>query len=235
MTPRLVVALDVPTLGEAVDLARAVGPYAGMVKVGLELFCAEGPRAVAACAEASGRPVFLDLKLHDIPATVEAAARAAAGSGAALITAHAGGGAAMLAAAVRGAGERAKILAVTVLTSLGDADLAEIGLAGPAEAAVMRLARLALASGAAGVVCASAEAAQVRAALGPGALLAVPGIRPQGADPGDQVRAATPERAVLAGADLLVVGRPIRDAADPAKAAQALARAIESAGRLRSG
>lgn len=226
---RLIVALDLPTLDQAVALARAVGPHVGLVKVGLELFCAEGPRAVAACAEAAGRPVFLDLKLHDIAATVEAAARSAAAAGAAMLTVHASGGLAMLQAAVRGAGGRTRILGVTVLTSLGEGELAEVGLAGPIEAAVLRLARLCASAGTGGVVCSPREAAVVRAAVGPNMALVVPGIRPEGVDKGDQVRAATPERAVLAGADYLVVGRPVRDAPDPAEAARRIALAIEAA------
>jgi orotidine-5'-phosphate decarboxylase len=193
--------------------------------VGLELFAAEGPAAVRAAA-ALGRPVFLDLKLHDIPNTVEGAARSAAGSGAALLTVHASGGAAMIRAAVRGAGPGVRILAVTVLTSLDAATLDAIGLAGPPEAAVVRLARLAIDAGAGGIVCSPQEVAAVRAAVGPGPLLVIPGVRPAGAAKGDQARTATPAEAVAAGADVLVIGRPLRDAPDPAAAARAISGSI---------
>jgi orotidine-5'-phosphate decarboxylase len=170
--------------------------------------------------------VFLDLKLHDIPATVEGAARSAAATGAALLTVHASGGADMVAAAVRGAGPGTRVLAVTVLTSLDAAALEAIGLAGPPDAAVVRLARLAVAAGAGGLVCSPHEVAQVRAAVGPGPLLVVPGVRPAGAAKGDQARVATPEDAVRAGADVIVIGRPLRDAPDPVAAARAIAATI---------
>ncbi len=227
MTPqdRICAALDFGSWPEAEPFARAVAPVVGMLKVGLELFAAQGPAAVRAAA-ALGRPVFLDLKLHDIPNTVEGAARSAAASGAALLTVHASGGPRMVEAAVRGAGGKLRILAVTVLTSLDEAQLGLIGLAGPAEQAVVRLARLAVKAGAGGVVCSPLEVAAVRAALGPGPLLVVPGVRPAGAAPGDQQRVATPAEAVRAGADVLVLGRPLRDAADPAVAARAIAAEI---------
>ncbi len=222
---RICAALDFPTWAAAEPFARAVAPEVGLVKVGLELFAAEGPAAVRAAASL-GRPVFLDLKLHDIPNTVEGAARSAAASGASLLTVHAAGGEEMVRAAVRGAGGRLRVLAVTVLTSLDDAALARIGLSGPAEAAVLRLARLALAAGAGGLVCSPREVAAVRAAVGPGPLLVVPGVRPTGVSRGDQARVATPAEAVRAGADVLVLGRPLREAADPAAAARAIAAAL---------
>lgn len=229
MTPaareRICAALDFPAWAAAEPFARAVAPEVGMLKVGLELFAAEGPAAVRAAA-ALGRPVFLDLKLHDIPNTVEGAARSAAASGASLLTVHASGGEAMVRAAVRGAGERLRVLAVTVLTSLDDAALAAVGLAGPAGAAAIRLARLAVAAGAGGIVCSPREVAAVRAAVGPGPLLVVPGVRPAGSARGDQVRVATPAEAVRAGADVLVLGRPLRDAPDPAAAARAIAASL---------
>lgn len=227
MTPRdrLCAALDFPTWAAAAPFARAVAPEVGMLKVGLELFAAEGPPAVRAAA-ALGRPVFLDLKLHDIPNTVEGAARSAARSGAALLTVHASGGAEMVAAAVRGAGPGVRVLAVTVLTSLDAAALEAIGLAGPPEAAVVRLARLAVGAGAGGLVCSPLEVAAVRAAVGPGPLLVVPGVRPAGAALGDQSRVATPEAAVRAGADVIVLGRPLRDSPDPAAAARAIAAGL---------
>jgi orotidine-5'-phosphate decarboxylase len=219
---RLCAALDFPTWSAAEPFARAVAPEVGLLKVGLELFVAEGAPAVRA-ARALGRPVFLDLKLHDIPNTVEGAARSAAATGAALLTVHASGGPEMIRAAVRGAGPTVGILAVTVLTSLDAATLARVGLAGPPEDAVVRLARLAMDAGARGIVCSPLEVAAVRAAVGPGALLVIPGVRPAGAAIGDQSRVATPREAVRAGADVLVIGRPLRDAPDPAAAARAIA------------
>jgi orotidine-5'-phosphate decarboxylase len=219
---RLCSALDFGSWAEAEPFARRIAPEVGMLKVGLELYVAEGPPVVRAAA-ALGRPVFLDLKLHDIPATVEGAARSAAATGAALLTVHAAGGPEMVRAAVRGAGPGVRILAVTVLTSLDAAALERIGLAGPPEAAVVRLAVLAVEAGAGGLVCSPQEVAAVRAAVGPGPLLVVPGVRPAGAAPGDQARVATPAQAVAAGADVIVVGRPLRDAADPVAAARAIA------------
>ncbi|HEX9051108.1 MAG TPA: orotidine-5'-phosphate decarboxylase, partial [Anaeromyxobacter sp.] len=152
--------------------------------------------------------------------------RSAAATGAALLTVHAAGGPEMVRAAVRGAGPATRVLAVTVLTSLDAAALAAIGLAGPPEAAVVRLARLAIDAGAGGLVCSPQEVGAVRAAVGPGPLLVVPGVRPAGAAKGDQARVATPEDAVRAGADVIVVGRPLRDAPDPVAAARAIAAAI---------
>jgi orotidine-5'-phosphate decarboxylase len=225
---RICAALDFPTWAAAEPFARAIAADVGMLKVGLELFAAEGPAAVRAAA-ALGRPVFLDLKLHDIPNTVEGAARSAAASGAALLTVHASGGAEMVAAAVRGAGPRLRVLAVTVLTSLDAAALGAVGLAGAPEEAVVRLARLAVGAGAGGLVCSPLEVAAVRAAVGPGPLLVVPGVRPEGAARGDQARVATPAAAVRAGADVLVLGRPLRDAPDPAAAAREIVRALAAA------
>ena len=222
---RICAALDAPTWAEGEPFARAVAPHVGMLKVGLELFAAEGPAAVLAAARL-GRPVFLDLKLHDIPNTVEGAARSAARSGAALLTVHAAGGAEMVRAAVKGAGPGVRVLAVTVLTSLDDSALLAIGLAGPAEAAVVRLARLAVGAGAGGLVCSPHEVAAVRAAVGPGPLLVVPGVRPPGAEKGDQARVATPAEAVKAGADVVVIGRPLRLAPDPAQAARDIAATL---------
>jgi orotidine-5'-phosphate decarboxylase len=224
---RICAALDFPAWREAEPFARAVAPAVGMLKVGLELFAAEGPPAVRAAA-ALGRPVFLDLKLHDIPNTVEGAARSAAASGASLLTVHASGGPAMVAAAVKGAAGKLRVLAVTVLTSLDAAALAAIGLEGPPEAAVVRLARLAVEAGAGGLVCSPHEVRAVRAAVGPRPLLVVPGVRPPGAARGDQARVATPAEAVAAGADVIVVGRPLRDAPDPVAAARAIAASLDS-------
>lgn len=223
---RLIVALDLAEAQAAAALAGRLAGAVGLVKVGLELFVAEGPAGVARVAEA-GLPVFLDLKLHDIPNTVAGAVRSAARLGAAMLTLHAAGGAAMIAAAreaaERAAGPRPLLLAVTVLTSLEGPDLDAIGLSGPAETAVLRLARLALAAGADGLVCSPREVAALRAAFGPAPVLVVPGIRPAGCAADDQRRTMTPTEAVAAGADWLVIGRPITRTPDPLAAAHAIA------------
>lgn len=220
----LIVALDTTEVSRATALARAVAPCCGMVKLGLEFFLAHGAPGLAAVGAAS---VFLDLKLHDIPNTVAGAVRAVLPTRPALLTLHAAGGAAMLAAA-RQAGERAgaarpKLLAVTVLTSLDAEALHATGIAGGPRQQVLRLARLALAAGADGLVCSPLEVAMLRDALGDAPLLVVPGIRPAGSDPGDQARVMTPGEAARAGADWLVVGRPITQSPDPAAAAAAIA------------
>ncbi|BCX17589.1 MAG: orotidine 5'-phosphate decarboxylase [Geminicoccaceae bacterium] len=220
----VVAAIDRPDLESALGLARRLAGAVGGLKLGLELFVAEGPAAVRALAS-TGLPIFLDLKLHDIPNTVAGAVRAAAGLGVALLTVHASGGRAMLEAAVEAARAfptRPRLLAVTVLTSLDADDLAATGVAGgPLEQAV-RLARLAREAGLDGMVCSPLEIAAIRAAVGPEPLLVVPGIRPAGATSGDQKRVMSPAAALAAGADLLVVGRPITAAPDPAAAARAI-------------
>ena len=220
---RICAALDVPDPAAAEKLASRLAGHVGLFKVGLELFVAHGRAAVEAVRK-FGLPIFLDLKLHDIPQTVESAARAAAALGVEYVTVHASGGAEMIRAARR-ALPRTKLLAVTALTSLGPEDLDAIGLA---RDVVPRLARLAVAAGADGVVCSPQEVAALRAALGPAPLLVVPGIRPAGAAKGDQRRTGTPAEAVRAGASILVIGRPLRDAPDPAAAADAIAREIAS-------
>ena len=231
---RIVAALDVPDPGAAAALAGRLAGHVGMFKVGLELFVAHGRVAVDA-VRTFGLPIFLDLKLHDIPQTVEAAARGAGALGAALVTVHASGGSEMIAAARRGlsAGAAAagvaapKLLAVTVLTSLSADDLRALGFAGtPAEAA-LRLARVAVKAGADGLVCSPEEVAHLRRELGPSLLLVVPGIRPAGAASSDQRRTGTPRAALQAGASYLVVGRPLRDAPDPAAAADSIAADLE--------
>ncbi len=229
---RLCVALDVPDLGRVRDLARTLGGRVGTFKVGLEAFVAHGAAALEA-ARAGGAGIFLDLKLHDIPRTVGAAVRAAGGLGAELLTVHALGGPAMISAA-REAAEamgpaRPRLLAVTVLTSHGPDELEALGLAGPPAEAVLRLARLAIRAGADGLVASAREAPALRAALGPDVLLVTPGIRPAGAARGDQVRVTTPADAIRAGSDLLVVGRPIVAAEDPAAAADAILAEIRAA------
>jgi orotidine-5'-phosphate decarboxylase len=218
---RLIAALDASSRGDADALIARLGGVPGWVKLGLELFCAEGPLLVADYA-ARGYRVMLDLKLHDIPETVARATARVAALGAGLLTVHAGGGRAMLEAAVRAAGPT-RVLAVTVLTSLDDADLAQIGAQGPVRDLVVKRARLAIATGCAGVVASPHEIAAVRAVAPAGFLIVTPGVRPAGADTGDQKRVMTPRQAREAGADLVVVGRPLRDAADPAAAARAVA------------
>lgn len=232
---RIAVALDASERSRILELARFVGPEVGVLKVGLEAFCAHGPglvREVAAIA-----PVFLDLKLHDIPNTVGGAAAAAARTGASILNVHAGGGLEMM----RAAGERAReaaaaaglpvprVIAVTVLTSLDAAALSAVGLAGTPREAALRLALLGREAGLDGVVCSPEEITAIRSACGPEFLLVVPGIRPAGSEAGDQKRIATPGAAARAGADLLVIGRPITGAPDPAGAARAIAAEIDGA------
>ena len=214
-------ALDVKDPAAAERLASRLAGHVGLFKVGLELFLAHGRASVDAIRK-FGVPIFLDLKLHDIPQTVERAARGVAELGVDYLTVHASGGSEMIRAARR-ALPRTKLLAVTALTSLGPDDLDAVGLA---RDAVPRLARLAVAAGADGVVCAPQEVSALRASLGPELLLVVPGIRPAGTAPGDQRRTATPAEAIRAGASILVIGRPLRDASDPAAAADAIAREI---------
>jgi orotidine-5'-phosphate decarboxylase len=221
----IAVALDAPDLETAARWAALTTPYVSTVKIGLELYLRYGPEVVASVRGASGVAVFLDLKLHDIPATVAGAARAVGRLRPALLTVHAAAGAAAIRAAVQAAPDT-KIVAVTVLTSLCDADLDEIGLAGPVSDAVRRLAVLAVKAGARGLVCSPQEVAAVRAEVGPQITLITPGVRPTGSDAHDQARIATPEQALRAGADLLVIGRPITGAADPGAAAAALAGSI---------
>lgn len=217
---RLIVPLDVPSAAEADALLARLGGVPSWIKIGLELFCAEGPAIVSRYA-ARGLRVMLDLKLHDIPETVARAASRVASLGAGLLTVHAGGGRAMLEAAARSAGET-RVLAVTVLTSLDDSDLAAIGAEGPVAALVRRRAALAFAAGCHGVVASPHEVAIIRSIAPPGFLVVTPGVRPAGSAAGDQKRVMTPREARAAGADLVVVGRPLRDALDPAAAARAV-------------
>jgi orotidine-5'-phosphate decarboxylase len=226
---RVVFPLDFSTLAEAREAAELLAPAVGVMKVGLELFVREGP---AAARLGSGCEVFLDLKLHDIPETVERAVTGVAALGVRYLTVHAAGGTAMLARAVAAAAKAPTpltILAVTVLTSLDAGDLAAQGIPGEAQDHVLRLARLAWEAGVRGFVASASEARGLRAALGPEALLVTPGIRPEGAGVGDQKRVATPAQAIADGADLLVVGRPIRDAADRLAAAKAVVAEIARA------
>lgn len=228
---RLITALDVPDGPAALELAARLGPAGGFVKVGLELFSAGGPPVVTAL-RGLGRDVFLDLKYHDIPNTVAAAARQAARLGASLCTIHAGNGRAALAAAAEALaatapgpdGRRPALLAVTVLTSLSEADLEEVAPGGGALAdRVARLASLAWDSGCDGLVCSAADLPALRRVVGPGPLVVTPGIRPADGSADDQKRIATPAQAAAAGADFLVIGRPVTQAPDPAAALAAIA------------
>jgi len=223
---RIAVALDVDTLDDAVALASQLTGHVGWFKVGLELFGAYGPTAVEQIATFG--PVFLDLKLHDIPTTVERAARSVARLGASLLTVHAGGGDTMMKAACHGFGDAGDILAVTVLTSLSDAELAAVGTDGAA-VQVVRLATLAQQAGVPGLVCAPKDLVRVRGAVGATMRLVTPGIRLSGGDVNDHARSATPAMALRDGADLLVVGRPITRASDPVAAANAIAAELAGA------
>lgn len=228
---RILVALDVPSKEQAVALARPLrGEVAGF-KVGLELLMGEGPEIITDIADL-GLPIFADAKLHDIPNTVANAIRRLGERGARWVTVHASGGMEMMKAAVDGlhdgTSKSAGVLAVTVLTSMTDEELTEQGIGLPASTQVSRLAAMAADCGVEGVVCAVPEARSVKA-LTLGLAIVTPGIRPAGADNDDQARVATPAVAVDAGADLIVVGRPITMAADPVAAARAINAEIEAA------
>lgn len=219
-SPRLIVALDFPEQAPALALARLLNPLSCRVKVGKELFTRCGPSVVEALQDL-GFDVFLDLKFHDIPETVKKACRAASELGVWMLNVHALGGSRMMIAAREGvdlAARRPILIAVTILTSLGETDLLEIGLAGNAEDHVARLASLAQVAGLDGVVCSAREASLVRDRVGADFLRVTPGIRPASASLDDQVRVMTPAQALDAGSHYLVVGRPITHAADPALA-----------------
>ena len=228
MTPteRIFVALDTAETETALALARRLAGLVGGVKLGKQLFTAEGP-AAARKLSAAGLKVFLDLKFHDIPATVAGAVAAAVALGPTMLTVHAAGGRAMMQAAAKAAAaagmRRPLVLGVTVLTSLADRELAETGVAGTAAEQVLRLARLAKESDLDGVVCSPREVNMLRRALGRDFKLVVPGIRPEWAASDDQKRVMTPREALAAGADYLVIGRPITAAKDPADAARRIA------------
>lgn len=223
-TNPIVVALDVPDLDEAVTLATQLRDHVGWFKVGLELFAAHGPAAVEAIRPHG--PIFLDVKLHDIPTTVERASRRFASLGVGLMTVHASGGAQMVEAAVRGLGDEGEVLGVTVLTSTSDAELAAIGSPHASEQ-VPRLAHLAVEAGAPGLVCAPQDVAAVRSEVGDAIRLVTPGVRPAGSGDDDHARAATPAEAIASGADLLVIGRPITRADDPVAAARAISMSLQ--------
>jgi orotidine-5'-phosphate decarboxylase len=228
MRERLIVALDVSSAGEAQQLVQKVGEAAGIYKVGLQLFTAQGPGIVRDLV-GSGKRVFLDLKLHDIPNTVSHAVKAARELGAYMLTVHAGGGAAMLRAAVEAAQGSLNVLAITVLTSLTDEDIQETGISGRVADQVLRMAALAQTAGCQGIVASPREANLVRKALGEGFAIVTPGIRPAGAEINDQQRIATPAQAISNGASHIVVGRPITHAPDPAQAALAIIAEMEQA------
>lgn len=218
-------AVDTTDVAAASALVAACAPHIGGVKLGLEFFCANGAAGVAAVMAGTGLPLFLDLKLHDIPNTVGSAVAALAPLAPSILTIHAAGGTAMAKAARAAAPEATRIVAVTVLTSLDDADLVAAGVADGAGAQVARLAGVARAGGLQGVVASAHEAAAVRA-MWPDALIVVPGVRPAGADMGDQKRVMTPAAALAAGASVLVIGRPITAAVSPADAAAEIAASL---------
>jgi orotidine-5'-phosphate decarboxylase len=228
---RLIVALDVPNAASAARLVAQLEGACQWFKVGLELFVAAGPAVVEPLVR-RGHSVFLDLKFHDIPNTVAAAVRSAAALGVRMITVHAAGGPAMLAAArgaLDGVEDPPELLAVTVLTSMDAAQLSAIGVERSPSEQVELLARMGLAAGLRGFVCSPQEAATLRALTGPEGVLVVPGIRPAGAETGDQKRIATPAEALRQGASYLVVGRPITQAPDPGEAVDAILREMAEA------
>jgi orotidine-5'-phosphate decarboxylase len=225
---RLAVALDLPNEQEALNLVDRLGDTCHWFKVGMELYYAAGNSIVKKLRD-RGFNIFLDLKLHDIPNTVAGAVRSATEAGASLLTIHASGGRAMMTAAAEAASAPGspRLLAVTVLTSMDASELAGIGITASPADQVLRLAKLAQASGIDGMICSPEEVAMLRKETGPDTLLVVPGIRPAGAAIGDQKRIATPAQAIAEGASMLVVGRPITRAADPAAAARAILEEIE--------
>jgi orotidine-5'-phosphate decarboxylase len=221
---RLIVALDVPNAAASAELVRKLEGTCQWFKVGLELFTAAGP-AVLEPLVSRGHSVFLDLKFHDIPNTVAGAVRSASAWGVRMMNVHAAGGPAMLAAAkaaLDGVTNPPELLAVTVLTSMDALQLGSTGIARSPAQQVELLAKMCIATGIRGFVCSSEEVAALRALTGPDGVLVIPGIRPAGAEAGDQKRLATPAQALAAGASYLVVGRPITQAANPAEAAQAV-------------
>ena len=231
MSP-IFVAIDTPDLQRALDLSALVRTHAGGVKLGLEFFCANGPAGVGRISEL-GLPIFLDLKLHDIPNTVAKAVEAVAPLRPAVLTVHAAGGQAMLSAAKNAAPEGCRIVAVTVLTSLDQSDLAEAGVSGLPADQVRRLADLSRRAGVDGIVCSGAEVAAARSAW-PDGFLVVPGVRPEGTDTADQKRVVTPRRAIDDGASILVIGRPITGANDPERAIRAISEGLSRTEPTRS-
>lgn len=232
----LIFPLDVPSMAEALGLVQTLAPAVGTFKIGLELFIKCGPEIISRVkAQAPECNLFLDLKLHDIPATVNRAMRQVADLGIDMATVHCGESKRMLEAAVKGAGNDVKVLGVTVLTSVGANDLLRAGydqaLAGNLPELVLKKARMAIESACAGVICSPLEAGTIKKNLGQNFLAVTPGVRPrqEEARPDDQMRIATPGGAIENGADYLVIGRPIRDAANPLAAAEAILEEIEQA------
>lgn len=223
MSP-IFVAIDTPQLDHAEHLAKSVKSSAGGLKLGLEFFCANGPAGVGRIAD-FGLPIFLDLKLHDIPNTVAKAVQALRPLEPAILTVHAGGGRAMLEEAKAAAPEKTKVVAVTVLTSLDSADLKATGVSGEPARQVERLAELARESGLDGIVCSGAEVKTSKRSW-PNGFFVVPGVRPQGSGSADQKRVVTPRGALDAGASILVIGRPITAADDPESALRAIAATL---------
>jgi len=224
--PPIAVALDTSALAQAVAWAGAVAPPVSVLKVGLQLYLRighDGLREVRAAAPQC--EIFLDLKLHDIPNTVKGATTSVADLAPKFLTVHASGGREMISAAVHAAPE-VDIAAVTVLTSMSEQALQEVGFRGPANDAVRRLAVMSVGAGARALVCSPMEVALVRGEVGPDITLITPGVRPATSDSDDQARVATPEGALAAGADLLVIGRPITGADDPATAAKTIAAGL---------
>jgi len=228
---RIIVALDVDSVGEAERLVGLLKDHVGAFKVGFELFVSEGPAAAKTVTD-SGTGLFLDLKFHDIPNTVAGAVRSALGMGATFVDVHASGGRAMMEAAARTAdeagGKRPVMLAVTVLTSLDDGDLKSLNIHNTPAGQVVSLAKLARESGMDGVVASPMEVGAIREALGEDFVIVTPGVRPSWAATGDQKRVATPADAVGAGADYLVIGRPITGAKDPVEAADRVAEELSA-------
>lgn len=231
---RLIVALDVSRTAEARRIVVALGDSVSTFKIGKQLFTAEGPQVVRDLI-AAGRRVFLDLKYHDIPNTVGAAVREAAALGVSMLTVHASGGEKMLRAAAEAAAKsdaKPLVLALTVLTSLDQADLEEVGVLSDMSIQVLRLTALAQRAGCGGIVTSARETRAIRDRVGDELAILVPGVRPAGSDAGDQARIATPAEAIQAGASFVVVGRPITAAADPVKAAGQILAEIEQAAQI---
>ena len=234
---KLIVALDVDNLDKAIQLVEQLQPHVGMFKVGMELFNAEGPKAVRMITERGGK-VFVDLKFHDIPTTVARAARVLTKHGASILNVHAGGGLAMMQAAASAVQDEAaaleieppKVIAVTVLTSMDQIALnSQLNIPGTVEEQVVRWARLAQQAGLHGVVASPLEISAIKKACGEAFDIITPGIRPVGVKKNDQERVMTPNRAVQLGATYLVIGRPITGAEDPVKAAEAIVKEISEA------
>ncbi|MEP6645218.1 MAG: orotidine-5'-phosphate decarboxylase [Acidobacteriaceae bacterium] len=231
---RLIVALDVSTPAAARKIVDQVGDSASIYKVGMQLFTAAGPQFVRDLV-ASGRRIFLDLKYHDIPNTVAAAVADAGRLGASMLTIHALGGGKMMRAAAEAArhtNPAMKLLAVTVLTSMDDAELDQVGVKETVLNEVLRLAGLALKEGCSGLVASAQEASAIRSQFGREFLVVTPGVRPIGADHGDQARVVTPAQAIAAGASHIVVGRPITAAPDPAAAAKSILEQLDAVATL---